>query len=55
MNALDDKRSSFSVIILDWLMPGMDGEGVLTVLREFQIEHPPIIVISALSASEVKQ
>lgn len=41
-------KESFSLILLDLLMPKMDGFGVLTILKEKNI-RTPVMVLSNLS------
>lgn len=41
---------SFDLIVMDWVLPDMDGEILLTKLREFSPSHlPPVVVVSAYS------
>lgn len=41
------KRKEFSVIILDWMMPGMDGIQVCREIRKFDTEHVCYIIINS--------
>lgn len=43
----------FDAVILDWMLPGLDGVSVLTALREREI-MVPIIMLSALGQSMEK-
>jgi diguanylate cyclase (GGDEF)-like protein len=47
-DALDRvKRKEFSVILLDWMMPGMDGIQVCREIRKFDTEHVCYIIINS--------
>jgi CheY-like chemotaxis protein len=47
----------FSLMLLDWMMPGMDGVQTLEKIKtEFHLEHTlPIIMVSAYELDEVKK
>jgi adenylate cyclase len=46
-------RSPFDLVLLDVMMPGLDGIAVLTAIREDQLlRHIPVIMISAASDVE---
>ncbi|MED7787446.1 response regulator transcription factor [Francisella sp. 19X1-34] len=45
--------NSYDVIIIDWMMPYLDGISLLKILRKQDIETP-IIILSALDSTENK-
>jgi len=46
------KRESFDLVILDWVMPEMDGEAVLKWMQEQSITDVPIIFMTQKSGEE---
>ncbi len=46
------KRESFDLIILDWIMPDMDGEQVLNWLREQGSRSVPVIFVTQKDSEE---
>ncbi|MBV5310046.1 hybrid sensor histidine kinase/response regulator [Chromatium okenii] len=45
----------YDILILDWMMPGMDGLGVLRQLRTRQMVIPHILIASACDPSEIRE
>lgn len=55
MEMLGDKNSDFSLILLDLLMPVMDGFEVLDLLQGDEVlKHVPVIVMTSEKTAEVK-
>ena len=40
------RRESFDLVVLDWVMPEMDGEGVLRWMKEQSIDQIPVIFLT---------
>lgn len=49
------KKESFSLILLDLIMPQMDGFAVLTVLREQNIKTPVMVLSNLSQESDMKR
>lgn len=47
------REHSPDLVLLDYMMPLLDGAGVLKALRE-QGAHPPVIVMSAAAEADVR-
>jgi len=48
-------KESFSLILLDLIMPKMDGFAVLTILKEHNIETPVIILSNLSQESDMRR
>ena len=44
----DDRLNQVKLVLLDWLMPGLDGESTLRALKN-QAFRAPVVVVTALS------
>jgi two-component system response regulator MprA len=51
--AADGKRARPDLLLLDFMMPGLSGIGVLRVLRRFS-SPPPAIIVTALADPSVE-
>jgi signal transduction histidine kinase/DNA-binding response OmpR family regulator/HPt (histidine-containing phosphotransfer) domain-containing protein len=52
-NTASDSSQAFNLIVLDWLLPGIDGlETAQQVRRRYKQEQLPIIMISAFAGKE---
>ena len=47
--------SDYSIVILDWKMPGMDGVDVIRRIREIAGKSVPILLISAYDWSDIEE
>ncbi|MBR4579938.1 MAG: response regulator, partial [Lachnospiraceae bacterium] len=55
MEMLGEKKSDFSLILLDLMMPVMDGFEVLGLLQKDEtLKHIPVIVMTSEKSAEVK-
>lgn len=50
-----DKGEDYYFVILDWLMPGMDGLDTVRAIRKKLGSDVPIIIISAYDYSEIEE
>jgi signal transduction histidine kinase/DNA-binding response OmpR family regulator len=50
-----DENDDFSVVIIDWKMPGMDGLETTRAIREKVGDDVPIIVLSGYDWSDIEQ
>ena len=50
-----EERDDFYAVILDWVMPGMDGLETVKAIRERLGEHLPIVIASAYDYSEIEE
>jgi len=50
----DVRLNQVELVLLDWVMPGLDGEGTLRALRE-QTFQAPVVVVTALSDPRVSE
>ncbi len=46
------RRESFDLVILDWVMPDMDGEAVLKWMNEQEITDVPVIFLTQKTAED---
>lgn len=46
------RRESFDLVILDWVMPEMDGEAVLKWMQEQEITDMPVIFLTQKTAED---
>ncbi len=54
LEALDMiRRAKFDVVLLDIIMPGMDGMQVLSKLQQMEGDKPTVIVLSAVGSGPV--
>ena len=49
------KKESFDLILLDLIMPKMDGFGVLTILKAKKIETPVMVLSNLSQESDMKR
>jgi CheY-like chemotaxis protein len=50
------EEAKFDLLILDLMMPGLDGAGVLKILREqMQLANLPVVILSGQRESKVVQ
>lgn len=47
--------SDYSIVILDWKMPGMDGVDVIRRIREIAGKSVPVLLISAYDWSDIEE
>ncbi len=52
MLAIDEGRP-YDLLLLDWVMPGMDGGAVLQALADSGVAHPPLSVVVSAYDSDV--
>jgi DNA-binding response OmpR family regulator len=45
------QNNTVDVVLLDLMMPGMDGMGVLRTLQNAQLHHRPNIIVSSIASS----
>ena len=50
----DARLKQVELVLLDWVMPGLDGEGTLRALKE-QAFPAPVVVVTALSDPRVSE
>jgi signal transduction histidine kinase/DNA-binding response OmpR family regulator len=50
-----EERDDFSVVLLDWKMPGMDGLATTKAIRQSVGGDVPIIILSAFDWSDIEQ
>jgi two-component system, OmpR family, response regulator RegX3 len=48
----DSAHETYDLILLDWVLPDMDGEAVLARLREAPPPRPPIMFVTARDSEE---
>jgi DNA-binding response OmpR family regulator len=46
------RRDSFDAVLLDWMMPGMDGLDVLAWIRGSAFDAPPVIMLTSKTDRE---
>lgn len=50
------EKESFDLIILDLILPGLDGFGLLTMIKELPLcTHTPVIILSGRDSKEEKE
>lgn len=47
------REGAFDLVLLDLMMPGMDGFGVLDALESVPLPHPPIMIATAATPSVI--
>ena len=50
----EDRLNQVKLVLLDWLMPGLDGEGTLKALKS-QAFQAPVVIVTALSDPRVSE
>ena len=50
----DARRDQVELVLLDWVMPGLDGEGTLRALKG-QAFQAPVVIVTALSDPRVSE
>jgi len=48
-------NDTFSLVLLDIMMPGMTGFDLLEILRERQVKIPPVVLLTAKSRQEDRE
>lgn len=55
VEALDKlKQESYDAVLTDWMMPELDGIGLIKKIRSTLVNQPAIIVVTALSSHDAK-
>lgn len=55
VEAAHEQNDDFFAVILDWMMPGMDGMDTVKAIRKTMGKNVPIIVVSAYDYSEIEE
>ena len=46
------KRESYDLVILDWIMPELDGEAILTRMRTNTQQNIPVIFVTSKTSED---